>query len=100
MQASQIFYYIKRNTSEASYAYETVDGLTVPIFSSMGLAQNFLQIVRIRGHEISLISPTQMEAFSLSCKALGVKFLQLDPKPNVLKTAKIKDIGGVGNFSL
>src|SRR5262249_21637140 len=96
MIASQIFYYIKRNTNESVYAFESTDGLTVPIFSSIDLANSFLLQARVRSHGVGIISPTQMGGFSESCKQAGAKFLQLDPKPDVLKRARVKNIGGMG----
>lgn len=89
---SQIFYYIKRDLGEAVYAFETSEGLTVPIFSSMEMARGFLEFARVRGHGVAMISPTQLTTFSDGCKASGVKYLQLDPQTDVLKGARAKDI--------
>jgi hypothetical protein len=94
MIASQIFFYIRRNESEAAYSFEASDGLTVPIFTSMELAREFLEKTRVRSHGVAMISPTQMSGFSDACKAAGAKFLQLDPKPEVLKNVRGKNIGG------
>ncbi len=96
MVASQIFYYIRRDNNESVYAFEAPEGLTVPIFSSMDLANSFLERSRVRSHGVGIISPTQMVGFSEACKHAGAKFLQLDPKPEVLKNAKVKNIGGRG----
>ncbi|MEW6733347.1 MAG: hypothetical protein AB1489_18615 [Acidobacteriota bacterium] len=94
MVTSQIFYYIKRDTNESVYAYDASEGLTVPIFSSVDLARGFLERSRVRGHGVAMISPTQMAGFADACKDAGAKFLQLDPQPEVLKNAKVKNIGG------
>lgn len=92
--ASQPFFYIKRDNSEATYAFEMPDGITVPIFSSLALANNFLEKARIRSHVIGIIAPLQMEAFTKTCNQAGAKFLQLDPKPEILKNIKVKNLGG------
>ncbi len=90
--ASQIFYYIKRDIGEAIYAFETSEGLTVPIFSSMELARSFLEFSRIRGYGVAMIAPTQISTFSDGCKVSGAKYLQLDPQTEVLKGARAKNI--------
>jgi hypothetical protein len=89
---TQIFYYLKRNGGDSIYAFSTEDGLTVPIFSSMNLATDFLKRSRVRNYGISLISPTQMIDFADSCKEAGAKFLQLDAMPAVLKNAVVKSL--------
>jgi len=89
---SQIFYYIKRDLGEAVYAFDTSEGLTVPIFSSMELARGFLEFSRVRGHGVAIIAPTQLTTFSDGCKASGAKYLQLDPQTEVLKGARAKNI--------
>ncbi len=90
--ASQIFFYIKRDLGEAVYGFETSEGLTVPIFSSMELARGFLEFARVRGHGVAMIAPTQISIFADGCKGAGAKFLQLDPQTDVLKSARAKNI--------
>jgi hypothetical protein len=92
MVASQIFYYLKRELSDGVYAFETNDGVTIPIFSAVDIATGFLENARIRGYVVSLISPSQMFGFHEACRHAGGKFLQLDPKADVLKGARVKNL--------
>lgn len=92
MVASQIFYYLKRELSEGVYAFETTDGLTIPIFSAVEIAATFLETARIRGYVVGLISPSQMLGFHEACRHAGGKFLQLDPKAEVLKGSRVKNL--------
>lgn len=88
--ASQIFFYLRKDTSILSL--ESSEGVTVPFFSSAEVARDFLEQARVRGHGIDMISPTEFKAFSEACREAGAKFLQLDPKPDVFKTARLKSL--------
>ncbi len=88
--ASQIFFYLRKDTSILSL--ESSEGVTVPFFSSVEVARDFLEQARVRGHGIDMISPTEFKAFSEACRKAGAKFLQLDPKPDVFKTARLKSL--------
>ncbi|MCS6885872.1 MAG: hypothetical protein RMM17_09645 [Acidobacteriota bacterium] len=90
--ASQIFFYLKKDTDNAILSFESSDGVTVPFFSSVDTAREFLEQARIRGHGIDMISPTEFGAFADACKAAGAKYLQLDPMADVFKTAKLKSL--------
>ncbi|MBL8149273.1 MAG: hypothetical protein JNN15_05035 [Blastocatellia bacterium] len=90
--ASQVFFYLRRDINQSVFAFDSGEGLTVPFFSSLDLAQKFLETTRVRGHSVDLITPTRMMNFHESCKLAGAKFLQLDPLPEVLKTSKVQSI--------
>ena len=90
--AAQIFYYIKRDINESVFAFENSEGVTVPFFSEPDLALEFIETARVRSHQVAIISPTQLVDFSEACKRAGAKFLQMDPKVQVLKGARIRDI--------
>lgn len=92
MVTSQIFYYLEKEDNKGVYAFDSKDGLTIPIFSSLDIATTFLEKARIRGYGVSVISPTKMIGFHEACHNLGGKFLQLDPKPEVLRAVKVKPI--------
>lgn len=90
--ASQIFFYLRRDSNSAVLSLEDGEGITVPFFSSLEIAREFLEKARVRGHGIDMISPTEFKAFSEACRAAGAKFLQLDPKPDIFKTARLKSL--------
>lgn len=92
MVASQIFYYLEKELNKGVYAFDSKDGLTIPIFSSLEIATSFLEKARIRGYGVGVISPTKMLTFHEACHNAGGKFLQLDPKVEVLKAVKVKTI--------
>lgn len=90
--ASQIFFYLRKDANRAVLSFESSEGITVPFFSSVETAREFLEQARVRGHGIDMISPTEFKGFSEACRAAGAKFLQLDPRPDVFKTARLKSL--------
>ena len=77
--ASQIFFLLRRDADGAVFAFDTTDGLTVPVFSSMELGVRALKVVAAEGHAVTTLGPMLLESFAAACRGAGAKFVQLDP---------------------